>query len=71
MGYGKKIKEAREKSGLSQLDFAILTGVTRAYISNIEAERVSYSLKKANILLKFIGYKIEDSYCLIQLNEEE
>lgn len=71
MGYGKFIKEAREKVGLTQPQFSELTGVTRAYINNIEANRVSYSLKKANILLKFIGYKIEDSYSLIQLNEKE
>lgn len=39
MSLGKKIKELRRKSGLSQKDLADYVGVSQAYISKIEEEK--------------------------------
>jgi len=69
MAYGRLVKEARIKAGLSQKQLSDLTGVKYTYINNVESEKVSFSLKKANELLKFIGYEIQDINHLTELGK--
>jgi len=70
MAYGRLVKEARIKAGLSQKQLSDLTGVKYTYINNVESEKVSFSLKKANELLKFIGYEIQETTYLTGQGEE-
>lgn len=57
---GSNIKTLREASGLSQIKFAILTGISRASIVNIESGKNGYNLNLLDNILMFYKYKIED-----------
>lgn len=54
----KKLREAREKSGLTQADVAKRLGVTQSYISKIEAGQVSISIILLKKLSKVYGIDI-------------
>ena len=57
---GANVKALREASGLSQIKFAILTGLSRASIVNIETGRAGYNIDLLNDILAFYNYKLED-----------
>ena len=57
-GYGKLIKEAREKLGLKQEDFAKKINEKVSLIHNIESEHHEPSLKLAGKIEKFLKIKL-------------
>lgn len=57
-----KLKEVREKNGLSQSELARTVGVSRQVISAIEGNQQSPSLKLALNLATELGVKIEDLF---------
>ena len=57
---GANVKSLRETLGLSQIKFAILTGISRASIVNIESGKSGYNLNLIDSILTFSNYNIED-----------
>ena len=57
---GANVKTLRENLGLSQMKFAILTGISRASIVNIESGKSGYNLNLLDSILTFSNCKIED-----------
>ena len=57
---GRNIRIIREASGLSQINFALLTGLSRASIVNIESGKKGYNLDLLDKILAFSNYKIDD-----------
>lgn len=58
--FGRAVRHAREKTGLSQEDFAERAEVHRTYISSIELGKVSVGLEVANKLAGALGLKLSD-----------
>jgi transcriptional regulator with XRE-family HTH domain len=56
----KKLKEIRERSGLSQTDLAKKIGVTPSHFSNIEKGKRGISTETLSAVLQVLGVKIED-----------
>ena len=52
MNVGEKIKRVRTNKGLSQQDFAEATGLSRTYISDLENNRKSPSVKTLEKIAK-------------------
>ncbi len=57
-----RLKELREKRGITQEDLARRLGVTRQTIISIEKEKYDPSLKLAFKIAKFFNKKIEDIF---------
>jgi transcriptional regulator with XRE-family HTH domain len=56
----KKLREIRERSGLSQTELARKVGVTPSQISNIETSKRGLSTETLAAILQVLGIKIED-----------
>lgn len=52
LSIGEKIKRVRTNKGLSQQDFAEATGLSRTYISDLENNRKSPSVKTLEKIAK-------------------
>jgi DNA-binding XRE family transcriptional regulator len=48
-------KQARKEAGLTQDDITKLTGLTQAYLSNVENAKNAISLDNANVLADAVG----------------
>jgi transcriptional regulator with XRE-family HTH domain len=48
--FARNFKEARKSAGLTQEDLVKMTGLTQAFISNIETGKSTVSLDNAHIL---------------------
>jgi transcriptional regulator with XRE-family HTH domain len=57
---GKNIKSIRLTLGLSQLNFSILTGLSKATIVNIESGKKGYNLDLLENIIDFLGYSLSD-----------
>ena len=57
---GKKIRQLRQKKGLSQEKLALEAGLHRAYIGQIERGEKNIGLKNLEIIAKTMGVKIRD-----------
>ncbi len=57
-----KIKEYREKKGITQTELAKLTGVRRETIVHLENGRYNPSLKLAMDIAKVFGVSVEDIF---------
>lgn len=57
---GKNIKSLRETLGLSQIQFAIVTGISRASIVNIESGKTGYNVNLLDNVLSFSNYSMEE-----------
>lgn len=57
---GRNVKTLREGLGLSQMKFAILVGLSRASLVNIESGKNGYNLNLLDNILEFSNYKLED-----------
>lgn len=55
---GLAIKEARERLGLNQAELAQRSGLSRAFISDIENGKSSVRLAKLMRLLRYIGIQV-------------
>ena len=65
MSFGTKLKELREKKGLSQIEFAKLTNLTRSAISMYELEKREPNL---NTLITFAKFFNVDINTLLEFN---
>ena len=45
-GIGAKIKDARKKAGLTQVELAVAAGMSRSYLADVEGGRYNPSVKK-------------------------
>ncbi|ETZ21789.1 helix-turn-helix domain-containing protein [Pedobacter sp. V48] len=57
---GKNIKSIRESIGLSQKDFSILVGVSRASLIKIEAGSTGYRLNLLDGIIDFTKFNLSD-----------
>lgn len=57
---GKNVKLIRESLGLSQLNFSIVTGLSKGTIFNIESGKIGYNIDLIDKIIVFSGYSIHD-----------
>ena len=55
VAFGEVVRKYREKSGLSQEEFAAVAGVHRTYISSIELGKVQISIAVAEKMSAALG----------------
>lgn len=60
MSLGKKIKELRRKSGLSQKDLADYVGISQAYISKIEEEKRQPTFRIVVLIAKALNITMDE-----------
>ncbi|BDF78598.1 helix-turn-helix domain-containing protein [Pyramidobacter piscolens] len=65
---GEKIKKARISSKVSQKELASAVGVTQAYISMLEAEKINPSYSNVEKIARFLNLSNE---CLLYDGEKE
>jgi len=58
--FGAAVRDARQKLGLSQEDFAERANVHRTYISSIELGKVSVGIEVANELAGALGLRLSE-----------
>jgi transcriptional regulator with XRE-family HTH domain len=58
--FGRAIRSAREKHGLSQEDFAERANVHRTYISSVELGKVNVGIEIANSLAAALGLRLSE-----------
>lgn len=58
--FGEKFKEKRKKSGITQDDMALRSGIDRSYIGRIERGEVNISLEKVYLLADVLKCKAKD-----------
>ena len=58
--FGTAVRDARQKLGLSQEDFAEKANVHRTYISSIELGKVSVGIEVANELAAALGLRLSE-----------
>lgn len=57
---GKNTKTIRETLGLSQIKFALVTGISRASIVNIESGKNGYNVNLLDSILSFSRFNMEE-----------
>jgi transcriptional regulator with XRE-family HTH domain len=60
LSFGRAIRLAREKHGLSQEDFAERANVHRTYISSIELGNVNVGIEVADSLAGALGLRLSE-----------
>ncbi len=58
--FGRAVRYARERLGLSQEDFAEQAGIHRTYVSSIELGKVNVGIEVANQLATALGKKLSE-----------
>jgi len=58
--FGREVRRARERLGLSQEDFAERANVHRTYISSVELGKVSVGVEVANSLAAALGLRLSE-----------
>jgi transcriptional regulator with XRE-family HTH domain len=56
--FGRAVRRERERTGLSQEDFAEKANVHRTYISSVELGKVSVGIEVANSLAVALGIRL-------------
>ncbi len=59
-----KVREAREKAGLTQAQLAAACGVTRQTIGLIEAERYNPTVRLALLIARVVGSRLDELFWL-------
>jgi len=59
---GKRIKELREKTGLSQEKFALECGLDRTYINSLEHGRRNITLESLKKILDILNISFKDFF---------
>jgi transcriptional regulator with XRE-family HTH domain len=60
VSFGKCVRLAREKHGLSQEEFAELANVHRTYVNSIGLGKVNIGIEVANSLAVALGFKLSE-----------
>lgn len=55
--FGRRLRQAREKKGLKQIDITAHTGMARTYISKVENGRTEICLKRLEQLADALDMK--------------
>jgi transcriptional regulator with XRE-family HTH domain len=58
--FGREIRFAREKLGLSQEDFAERANIHRTYISSVELGKVNVGIEVASALAAALGMRLSE-----------
>ena len=58
--FGRRVRELRNASGLSQEAFAAKCGLDRTYISGIERGRRNVSLRNIQVIAKALGILLSE-----------
>lgn len=61
-GFGRRIRELRRQTGLSQEKFALQIGLDRTYIASIENGKRNVSLENIQRLAKGFGITISELF---------
>ncbi|HSW93885.1 MAG TPA: helix-turn-helix transcriptional regulator [Gammaproteobacteria bacterium] len=59
--FGKLIREARKKAGLTQADLAAASGVGERFVRELEKGKPGCQIEKALFVAEMLGIKIEMS----------
>lgn len=59
---GRRIRQLREKSGLSQLHFALKIGMDRSYFAEIEAGRRNVSIINIEKIARGLGVSLSELF---------
>jgi len=70
-GYGKKIKEAREKLGLSRKEFASKIGEKEGVVKKVEEEKMEPDEKLARKIEKFLKIKLYEKVPIVSGKKRE
>lgn len=62
---GKRIRELREKTGLSQEKFALSISMDRTYYSSVEMGKRNVSLKNLEKIANGLGVSLEELFSTI------
>lgn len=65
----KKLREARERAGLTQQELADIVGIDRASYSNIELGKRNPSLEVAIKISKVLGKDVNDIFLINRVSE--
>ena len=65
-GIGAKIREARKKAGLTQVQLANAAGISRSYLADAEGDRYNPSVKTLVSIAKVCGV---DLNFLVEMSE--
>lgn len=60
MDYGKRIKEIREKIGMTQTELSNKSGISQEHISRLENDRFTFNVKTADKLAQALGVTLND-----------
>jgi len=60
MDYGKRIKEIRERQGMTQVELSQKSGISQEHISRIENGKFIPNVKTADKLAQAMGVKLID-----------
>ncbi|TWU54712.1 anaerobic benzoate catabolism transcriptional regulator [Rubripirellula tenax] len=71
LDFGKTVRKHREKSGLSQEEFAAKAGVHRTYISSIELGKVQVSIGVAEKLAQALGVPLSNMFREIERGRDD
>lgn len=58
--FGKRVREARKRKGISQERLAEMAGIDRSYMGNIERGEKNITLKKAYEICDALDIEIQD-----------
>lgn len=67
MGFGHSVKEWRERRGLSQARLAELAGVDQPYVSNLEREKFTPTIKTAIALARALDVSLDELAASVDL----
>lgn len=67
MTLGEAIKMLRKKSGLTQVELAQLSNISRSYLADVEKDRYNPSLDVLKMVASSLGVRLSE---LIRLTED-
>ena len=66
--YGQTLREIRKEKGMSQEELAFKTNLHRTYISLLERDQKSPSLRTVSVIAKALGFTLLDF--VVKMSEE-
>ena len=59
---GLRIKELRRKGGITQEKFALMTGINRSYLADIEQENRNFGFDTLDKIVKGFGISLSEFF---------
>ncbi|WP_320837936.1 helix-turn-helix transcriptional regulator [Zhongshania sp.] len=65
--FGERVRQLRKQRGLSQEDFASLSGIDRSYMGNIERGEQNVTILKIFLLADTLQIRVEELFDNLEL----